>query len=310
MALGEYMKIVFIGGVKFSHAILETILNENYSVEAVFSYDESKKFFYSDYASFDKITNEHKIKHIKVMNINDEENIEIISEIQPDIIFVMGWSQLLKDKLLEIPTIGVIGSHPTELPKYRGRSPIPWSIIKELKESALTFFYITSGMDDGDILSQKKFQITSNDDATSLYEKMIQLGKKMMSENLPLLKLGFAKRIPQNPLDFIENWPKRTPEDGKIDWSKSAKEIHTLIRASTHPYPGAFTFLHGSKITIWKSSLLECTSEGIGKIMNVDNDRIQVGTGNKVLIINTFSSDDSNLLNAKTKNNMGTFFDK
>ena len=304
------MKIVFIGGVKFSYAILEKILNENFSVEAVFSYDESKFFYYSDYTSFDKITNEHKIKHIKVININDEENIQIINEIQPDIIFVMGWSQLLKDKLLKIPKLGVIGSHPTELPKYRGRAPIPWSIIKELTESALTFFYISPGMDDGDILCQEKFQITLTDDSTSLYEKMTELGKKMISQSLPLLKSGNAKRIPQNLEDFIENWPKRTPEDGKIDWSKPAKEIHTLIRASTNPYPGAYSFLLGSKIIIWKSKLLQHPSDGIGKIMNVDNDEIHVGTGNNVLIIQKYTVVASNSINTITKNNMGTFFDK
>ena len=304
------MKIVFIGGVKFSYAILEKILNQNFSVEAVFSYDESKNFFYSDYTSFDKITNEHKIKHIKVMNINDEENIKIINEIQPDIIFVMGWSQLLKDKLLKIPKLGVIGSHPTELPKYRGRAPIPWSIIKELTESALTFFYISPGMDDGDILCQEKFQITLTDDSTSLYEKMTELGKKMISQSLPLLKSGNAKRIPQNLEDFIENWPKRTPEDGKIDWSKPAKEIHTLIRASTNPYPGAYSFLLGSKIIVWKSKLLQHPSDGIGKIMNVDNDEIHVGTGNNVLIIQKYTVVASNSINTITKNNMGTFFDK
>lgn len=304
------MKIIFIGGVQFSHTILETILNENFPVEAVFSYDESKKKFYSDYASFDDITKHHKIKHIKVMNINDKDNVELIKKIQPDLILVIGWSQLLKDELLKIPTIGVIGSHPTELPKFRGRSPISWSIIKGLTESALTFFYITPGIDDGDILSQEKFQITSNDDATSLYETMTQLGKKMILQSLPLLKSSTAKRTPQNPIDFIENWPKRTPEDGKINWSKTAKEIHTLIRASTHPYPGAFTFLHGSKITIWKSTLLKCQSEGIGKIMNIDDDGIHVGTGNNVLIINAFTIDNSNSLNTITKNNTGTFFDK
>ena len=304
------MKIVFIGGVKFSYAILEKILNENFSVEAVFSYHESKNFFYSDYESFDKITDEHKIKHIKVMNINDEENIKIINEIQPDIIFVMGWSQLLKDKLLKIPKLGVIGSHPTELPKYRGRAPIPWSIIKELTESALTFFYISPGMDDGDILCQEKFQITLTDDSTSLYQKMTELGKKMISQSLPLLESGNAKRIPQNLEDFIENWPKRTPEDGKIDWSKPAKEIHTLIRASTNPYPGAYSFLLGSKIIIWKSKLLQHPSDGIGKIMNLDNDEIHVGTGNNVLIIQKYTVVASNSINTITKNNMGTFFDK
>ena len=126
------MKIVFIGGVRFSHAILEIILKENIQIDAVFSYDKSKEKNYSDYISFDEITKRHKIKHIEVMNINDEENVKLINEIQPDIIFVFGWSQLLNNEILKIPKLGVIGSHPTELPKYRGRAPIPWSIIKGL----------------------------------------------------------------------------------------------------------------------------------------------------------------------------------
>ena len=303
------MKIVFIGGVQFSHAILETILNEKFSIEAIFSYDKSKKKNYSDYASFDDISKQYKIKHFKVMNINDEKNIELIRKIQPDLILVMGWSQLLKDELLKIPQIGIIGSHPTELPKYRGRAPIPWSIIKGLRQSALTFFYITHDVDDGDILIQKKFKINLNDDATSIYKKIIELGKKMISECLPLLESGTAKRIPQNSLDFVENWPKRTPEDGKINWSKPAKEIDTLIRASTHPYPGAFTFLHGSKIIIWKSTLLESKNKEIGKIIHIDNDGIHVGTGKNILIIHTFSVDNGNSLKTMTKKNTGASFE-
>ena len=237
-------------------------------------------------------------------------NIKIIKNIQPDVIFVMGWSQLLKNQLLQSAKFGVIGSHPTELPKYRGRAPIPWSILKGLKESALTFFYITPGVDDGDILSQKKFKITSNDDATSLYQKMTQIGKEMILETLSLLKSGSAKRIPQNSLHFIENWPKRTPKDGKINWFNSAKDIHTLIRATTYPYPGAYTYFNGSKIIIWKSSILPCKSEGIGKIMKIDNNKIYVGTGNNTLVIHKFSINDPNTLNVITNNNIGDFFDK
>jgi len=284
------MKIVFIGGVRFSHAILEIILKENIQIDAVFSYDKSKEKNYSDYISFDEITKRHKIKHIEVMNINDTKNVKLINEIQPDIIFVFGWSQLLNNEILKIPKLGVIGSHPTELPKYRGRAPIPWSIIKGLKKSALTFFYIQEGIDDGDIILQKQFDIADVDDATSLYEKMTILGKKMLIEILQLLESGQIISKKQNPKLFIENWSKRTPLDGKIDWSKPAKEIHNLIRATTFPYPGAYTFFKNKKLIIWKSRLDTSIIQEPGKII-IQNNQVKIGTSNGSVFLDTVSYD-------------------
>lgn len=286
------MKIVFIGGVKFSYDILSHILKNGWNVEAIFCYDDSKRKLYSDFASFDEITKKYGIKEIKVQNINDKENIEILQKINPDLILVMGWSQLLNNEIIQIPRFGVIGSHPTELPKYRGRAPISWTIIKGLKESALTFFYITLGIDDGDILDQRSFQISSNDDATSLYEKITELGKQMLSDNLRLISEGKAKRIKQDSTKFIENWPKRIPEDGKIDWTKSNREIHALIRATTHPYPGAFTFFKKHKLKIWKAQLLDEESVNIGKIYEINNEGAKVGAGKGAILIKNASIDE------------------
>ena len=213
------MNIIFIGGVKFSLDLLKSILENNWSVSSVFSYDDSKKKIYSDFASLDETTSRFNVKHFKVININDENNEEIIKKIKPDLILVMGWSQLLSNDILKIPKLGVIGSHPTELPKYRGRAPIPWSILKGLKESALTFFYVGEGTDDGDILAQQKFRITDSDDATSIYDKITEIGKTMILENLQLIRDGKIKKRKQNSAEFIEYWPKRKPEDGKIIWS-------------------------------------------------------------------------------------------
>ena len=279
------MKIAFIGGVKFSYELLKHILENGWSVSVVFSYDNSKKKFYSDFISFSDLTKKYGINHIKVNNINDEENISLLRNIKPDLILVMGWSQLLKKEIIEIPKFGVIGSHPTELPKYRGRSPIPWSVLKGLDESALTFFLIEEGVDNGDIVAQRKFKITSEDDATSIYEKIISVGKEMLLETLALIEKGQVKRFKQNPEKFIENWPKRTPEDGKIDWSKSGKEIHTLIRATTYPYPGAFTFFKESKLIIWKALYSNEKSDGVGKIMDISKEGLKVGTGKGVVIL-------------------------
>ncbi|MEX0764793.1 MAG: methionyl-tRNA formyltransferase [Nitrosopumilaceae archaeon] len=285
------MKIVFISGVRFGLDLLRFILDNKWKVSAVFSYADSKKKNYSDYASFDEITRKYKIKHVKVQNINDKENVKELKSINPDLILVMGWSQILKREILTIPRIGIIGSHPTMLPKYRGRAPIPWSIIKGLKESALTFFYMKEGTDDGDILDQRKFKISSNDDATSLYEKITNLGKIMLLKNLQLLQNGKENRVAQDESKFLEYWPKRTPEDGKIDWLKPGQEIHALIRATTHPYPGAFSFFNALKLKIWKAKYVDETSLGAGKIGEINDEGVKVGTGKGNILLQRVSLD-------------------
>ena len=284
------MKIIFISGVKFGYDVLESILENNWKIDTSFSYLPEKKKFYSDYADFENLTKKYDVIHKQIKNINDQENIDLIKKINPDLILVIGWSQLLKKEIIEIPRLGVIGSHPTELPKYRGRAPIPWSILKGLKKSALTFFYIQEGIDDGDIVTQKQFEITDVDDATSVYEKITVLGKKMLSEILPLLESNKITSKKQNSELFIENWPKRTPLDGKINWLKSAKEIHNLIRATTFPYPGAYTFFKNKKLIIWKSTLDVSLIQEPGKII-IEKNQVKIGTCNGSVFLDIVSYD-------------------
>ena len=306
------MKIVYVSGVKFGHSLLKEILQHGIDISAVISYSDSKKAVYSDFISFDSICEKFDIQNIKVNNINDLENIEILKSLNPDLILVMGWSQLLKKDVIEIPKLGVIGSHPTELPKYRGRAPIPWTIIKKLSKSALTYFYIQEGVDDGDIFAQEIFSINTTDDATSLYQKITNLGKKMIIKNLRLLEKNKSKRIKQIQSEFIENWPKRTPDDGLINWSKSYEEIHLLIKATTHPYPGAFTFFKNYKIIIWKSNFIKTKISHPGKILDVTSKYIVVGCLNgKIKILDAELSNGNSVLldSIFTKNDIGSFMD-
>lgn len=294
------MKIVFISGVKFGHSVLNHILNSNLKVEAVFSYHESKKEIYSDMIDFDNLTSKFNIKNFKVNNINDKINVKIINDISPDLILVIGWSQLLKNPLLKIPKIGIIGSHPTELPKFRGRAPIPWSIIKNLKESALTLFWIQEGTDNGPILAQRKFLISQHDDASSLYEKMTSLGKIMILDNLNQIKEGKITKIIQDESKFIENWPKRTPNDGQINWKQTAKKIHTLIRASTHPYPGAYTYFKKKKLVLWKSVLIDSSIKKPGEIMKISTNELEIGTSRGIIKLISGSFNNCKIKDFKT----------
>jgi methionyl-tRNA formyltransferase len=286
------MKIIFISGVTFGYSILESILEKNWKITASFSYLPEKKKFYSDYANFKNLTKKYDITHIQVNNINDQENINLIKKINPDLILVMGWSQILKSEILKIPKLGVIGSHPTELPKYRGRAPIPWSILKGLKTSALTFFLMKDGIDDGDILDQQFFQILDSDDATSLYDKITQLGKKMLDENLCLITSGIINPIKQDSNKFIEYWNKRTPEDGRINWKDTGITIHNLIRASTKPYPGAFTMLQNKKLIIWRSELINNENNTPGKILDVSKHDFKIGTTQGTILVKEFTYDE------------------
>lgn len=303
------MKICFISGVKFGHELLSHMLENNLNISIIFSYADSKKTNYSDFIAFDDIAMKYGIKHVKVNNINDLENVKIINDIHPDLILVMGWSQLLKKEILNVPKLGTIGSHPTELPKYRGRAPIPWTIIKGLNESALTFFYITEGTDEGDIVNQHNFRITPNDDTHSLYEKIIVIGKQMIMETIQLLEQNKIKRIPQDNSKFIEYWIKRTPEDGKINWANSAKEIHTLIRGTTHPYPGAFTYYKKSKLVIWQAEYTQNDTNKLpGEILDVSKQGLKVSTGMGYVLLQKISLNDGeekNPYNIFSKNDLG-----
>lgn len=289
------MKIIFISGVIFGSRVLSKLLESNFKVSAIFSYSEEKKNSYSDYYDFDILAKKYKIKNYKINNINDSKNIEIIKSINPDLILVMGWSQLLKTEILHIPSIGIIGSHPTELPKYRGRAPIPWTILKELQKSALTFFWIEEGTDNGDILDQRFFYINEQDDAESIYENISRLGEEMIVENLQLIQKNIIKKSPQDESKFIENWPKRVLEDGVIDWNDKTKNILKLIRATTFPYPGAYTFFKNKKLIIWKAKAGNDTDPIPGKILKVSENNLIISTMDSSIIVYKALYDDNSV---------------
>lgn len=244
------LKNVFVSKIIAGKKWLKILLELNVDIDLLITLKNNDA---SDGCSFSDISNEYNIPLLKTNNINENKVIDEIKKIHPDLIWVLGWSQLLTSDLIKIPKIGCIGSHPTELPKYRGRAPIPWSIIKGLKESALTFFWIDENVDRGDILIQKKIQIDINDTAKEVYDKMIYTGEDMLREIYPKLLNKEFSHIPQNPDDFIEEWPKRTPKDSEINWSKSELEIHNQIRAVAGIYPWAFTYLNDKKLLFKKS---------------------------------------------------------
>lgn len=248
------MRIIFVGTVDFSRHCLQQVLECGGNVVAVFTLAKEDASFHSDYVDLSDVASRHGAPVYRIKNINEPKSLELISSLQPDVIFVFGWSKLIAKQVLEIPSKGCIGTHPALLPKNRGRHPIIWALVEGLRESGLTFFYMDEGADSGDILWQKSLQIFLEDDAGSLYEKIKALASEAIREFLPRLEQGTAPRIPQDH-SRATYWRKRTEKDGEIDWSEPAMKIYNLIRGLTHPYVGAHTYSPGRTVKIWRAML-------------------------------------------------------
>jgi methionyl-tRNA formyltransferase len=207
----------------------------------------------SGQCSFDEIAADLGARLIETVDVNSPETIAALREADPDLIFVVGWSQLVLDEFIGLPRHGVFGMHPTLLPRHRGRAAIPWAILSGLAKTGVTLFQIANGTaDSGPIVGQVEVPIAHDETATTLYEKVTAAHLDLVREHVPKLVDGTAERVPQDTRR-ASAWPKRTPADGIIDWETRAPYLYDWVRAQTRPYPGAFTFLGDEKLVVWRA---------------------------------------------------------
>lgn len=246
------MQIAFIGAVEFSRRCLAATLEAGGEVVLVVAPPAEKARRNADWADLQGLAAEKGLPFQLCANVNDPAVVQGLRAAKPDVLFVFGLSQLVGPELLAIPRLGVIGSHPSLLPEGRGRHPLIWALALGLRETGLSFFWADEGADSGDILWQRPFSITPEDDAATLYRKISNLAETAISEFLPQLAAGTAPRRKQDS-SRATYWRKRGEADGEIDWSGPSTVAHNLVRALTRPYVGAHTFLAGERLTVWRA---------------------------------------------------------
>lgn len=278
------MRILFIGTVEFSYKALKKLIELNAEIVGVCT--KKKSDFNSDFEDLTPLCKKADIPFKYVDDINSNENIDWIRSLSPDIIFCFGWSNLIKKDLLGLSKIGVVGYHPALLPKNRGRHPLIWALALGLNDSGSTFFFMTEGADDGDILSQEKVKILYEDNAKSLYDKVSNIALRQIEDFLPKLQNNSFKTIKQNN-DLANVWRKRGKVDGKIDFRMTSRAIYNLVRALTKPYIGAHVEYNGQDISIWKVEEVEFDQNNIefGKVLENDGKSIVVKTYDKAIKI-------------------------
>lgn len=266
-------RVVFIGAEEIGWQSLQALLDLHANVVGVYTLGAEMSGRAVAFRSFEPF----QARGVRVRyggGALGAEDFAAIADLKPDLIYEIGWSQLLPPDLLAIPSIGTVGMHGTLLPKHRGRAPIPWSIILGLTRTGMTLFHLTADADRGDIIGQEEFPIGPDDSAADVYAKAVRAASNLMVTFHPMLAAGTAPRRPQD-LRRSDYWPRRTPQDGLIDWTMSTRGLYDWVRALTHPFPGAFTFWGERKLFIWRArpadgpaadppgSVLECGRGGL-----------------------------------------------
>jgi methionyl-tRNA formyltransferase len=239
----------------------------------------------SGQCSFDEIAADLGARLIETADVNAPDTIAALRDADPDLIFVVGWSQLVMDEFIGLPRHGVFGMHPTLLPRHRGRAAIPWAILSGLAKTGVTLFQIADGTaDSGPIVGQVEVPIAPDETATTLYEKVTAAHLELVREYVPKLVDGTAERTPQDTRR-ASAWPKRTPADGIIDWETRAPYLYDWVRAQTRPYPGAFTYLGDEKLVVWRARPVELDEDAPAGTVVGEEDGPVVACGEGGLVL-------------------------
>lgn len=262
MASSETPSIAWVGFHEEGLPTLQWLLESERAPCCVVTLTPNSAAHRSGAAPVARVAREQGIPVLEVDSVNSPESVAFLTAHAPDLLLVLGWSQILRDEVLAIPRVGTVGAHASLLPKDRGSAPVNWAIIRGYTESGNTLMWLAPGIDTGDIIAQRSFAIDPWDTCASVYGKVAETNRDMVEELLSHLEAGRKPGTPQPP-DSGEPLPRRRPSDGVIDWTKPAKETYDFVRALTRPYPGAFTTLDGRRLTVWAAALPPaCESAG------------------------------------------------
>jgi methionyl-tRNA formyltransferase len=249
------MNIAFCTCVQIGKSCIEAVLSLGGQFDLLLTLHDQKSINKSGRIYLDEIAETSSIPLFKLNHINDPEVAKVLIEYEIDWLFIIGWSQIASAELIRIPRMGIIGAHPTLLPVGRGRAAVPWAIIKGLDKTGVTFFKMNEGVDTGEILDQIQIPILKNENATSLYDKVNAAHTELIKQIWPKLIDGSLVGIKQNE-SKATYWEGRNPTDGELYHTMTLKEVDKLVRASTHPYPGAFIMIDEfTKLIIWFGSV-------------------------------------------------------
>jgi len=267
------MNIVFIGCVESSRILLEHLL-EHDAAQVVGIITKSASPANADFYSLAGIAAQHGIPCHEFEAGQHDAMLAWIQARNADVIYCFGWSHLLPAPVLASTRLGVIGYHPAALPRNRGHHPIIWALALGLTETASSFFFMDEGADSGDLLHQVPVPISEEDNAQTLYQKLMNVAREQVMQFTPTLAAGNYSRAAQDAT--LANY-----------WRMPARGIYNLVRALYHPYPAAHCRYQGEELKIWKTRVVKENADHLepGKVLVSNPDQFIVKCGMDALAI-------------------------
>ncbi len=263
------VRLIFMGTPEFAVPTLARLIGEGHEITAVFTQPDKpagrgKQMHTTPVKTF---ALEHGLHVHQPARIKTNEEVrEVFEQTAPDSCVVAAYGKILPGWLLAIPKLGCINVHASLLPRYRGAAPINWAIALGESDTGVTIMQMDAGMDTGAMLAKRAIPIGAEETAPELNARLSQLGAELLSETLPRIERGEINPEPQDD-SHATYAPMLKRNDGLIDWQRSAREIANRVRGF-QPWPGAYTFLQGSRLTIWRAkeeSLESRDSEPLGE---------------------------------------------
>ena len=282
------MKIVYMGTPDFAVAPLAALTEAGYEVEAVVTQPDKPKG--RGKTLLPTPVKEEALKHgipvLQPVKVRDPEFVKELEALAPDIIIVAAFGQIIPKSVLDMPKFGCINIHASLLPKYRGAAPIQQAVIDGEKESGVTIMQMGTGLDTGDMISKIVVPLDEDETGGSLFDKLAEAGAKLLTETLPAIFDGTAKREKQPEESPTPYAAMITKQMGLLDFSRSAAELERLVRGM-NPWPSAYTFINGKTLKVWKSFVEEKkdTEATPGTVLFTDKKGIHVACASDSLVL-------------------------
>ncbi|HEY6793144.1 MAG TPA: methionyl-tRNA formyltransferase [Kineosporiaceae bacterium] len=279
-------RVVLIGAVHEALPALQALLALGVRLTGVVTAPEARSGTMSGYVDLAVPLVGSDVPILRTGDVNDRACVEHIARMRPDVIVVVGWSQLVGAALLAVPPRGCVGFHASLLPHGRGRAPVNWAVIHGEHVTGNTMMLLAPGADTGPVLAQRRIPIGPHDTCADIYDAVGRAGADMLAEQLPRLLAGSARPAAQRE-ELATHWPRRTPDMGIIDWDRPAAAVHDWIRAQTAPYPGAFTHRAGRRVMVWRSVPPRPPDPigPAGQVLCADVGGLRVGTANGSVLV-------------------------
>jgi len=279
------IRTVFMGTPEFAVGTLQGLIDAGADLCGVYTQPDRPKGRGNKLAAppVKELAQKYEIPVFQPTRLRNPEAVEELAALNPDLIVVVAYGQILPQSVLDIPKYGCINVHASLLPKYRGAAPINKVIVDGESESGITTMVMDAGLDTGDMLVKRSLVIGENETAGQLHDRMAVLGRETMEETLRLLCAGELK--PEKQDDSLTCYaPMMKKEDGLIDWQQPARKIHNLVRGLA-PWPGAYTSLQGDVLKLAETTVDESLSGKAGTVLLADADGVRIACGKGALIV-------------------------